>query len=273
MWDFMVCLRVLASTDLAAVAERMSQVTHKLLVLSGKGGVGKSTVSAQLAFALAARGFEVRDPESGEAQSVTRAAECAARGATSNPEHARTQLRTGTPSCSSCACFGRGQGGPACRCAGGPAGHRHLRPLHPQDAGPGGQQHPRLRLGLVARVRRGQPGRDEHRCARRGGLRHPGGAEGRREGPRAKPPTLSSALAPGFMLPNPDEAVVWRGPRYGTGGACGAWARSRRGAASQPSPWPADVGHRAALAGSCAGRTASSSSSSKTWTGAAWISW
>ncbi|KAG2427806.1 hypothetical protein HXX76_012130 [Chlamydomonas incerta] len=45
--------------DLAAIAARMSRVKHKLLVLSGKGGVGKSTVSAQLAFALARRGFEV----------------------------------------------------------------------------------------------------------------------------------------------------------------------------------------------------------------------
>ena len=32
---------------------------HKVLVLSGKGGVGKSTFSAQLAFALAAAGKEV----------------------------------------------------------------------------------------------------------------------------------------------------------------------------------------------------------------------
>ncbi|EFJ42004.1 hypothetical protein VOLCADRAFT_107437 [Volvox carteri f. nagariensis] len=45
--------------DLAAIAQRMSAVKNKLLVLSGKGGVGKSTVSAQLAFALARRGFEV----------------------------------------------------------------------------------------------------------------------------------------------------------------------------------------------------------------------
>jgi Mrp family chromosome partitioning ATPase len=34
-------------------------VKHKILVLSGKGGVGKSTVSAQLAFALAAKGLEI----------------------------------------------------------------------------------------------------------------------------------------------------------------------------------------------------------------------
>ncbi|EOA13622.1 hypothetical protein CARUB_v10026692mg [Capsella rubella] len=39
--------------DLVAIAERMSTVKHKILVLSGKGGVGKSTFSAQLSFALA----------------------------------------------------------------------------------------------------------------------------------------------------------------------------------------------------------------------------
>jgi Mrp family chromosome partitioning ATPase len=42
----------------AQVAERLKNVRHKILVLSGKGGVGKSTVSAQLTFGLA------RDTES-----------------------------------------------------------------------------------------------------------------------------------------------------------------------------------------------------------------
>ncbi|XP_047336047.1 cytosolic Fe-S cluster assembly factor NBP35-like [Impatiens glandulifera] len=37
----------------------MTTVKHKILVLSGKGGVGKSTFSAQLAFALAAMDFQV----------------------------------------------------------------------------------------------------------------------------------------------------------------------------------------------------------------------
>jgi Mrp family chromosome partitioning ATPase len=37
----------------------MSKVKHRILVLSGKGGVGKSTFSAQLAFGLAKRGLKV----------------------------------------------------------------------------------------------------------------------------------------------------------------------------------------------------------------------
>jgi Mrp family chromosome partitioning ATPase len=37
----------------------MGQITHKILVLSGKGGVGKSTVAAQLSLALAASGSRV----------------------------------------------------------------------------------------------------------------------------------------------------------------------------------------------------------------------
>ncbi|KAJ8450096.1 hypothetical protein Cgig2_033290 [Carnegiea gigantea] len=45
--------------DLILIAERMASVKHKILVLSGKGGVGKSTFSAQLSFALAAMDYEV----------------------------------------------------------------------------------------------------------------------------------------------------------------------------------------------------------------------
>lgn len=37
----------------------MASIKHKILVLSGKGGVGKSTVSSQLALALASKGYEV----------------------------------------------------------------------------------------------------------------------------------------------------------------------------------------------------------------------
>ncbi|MPC74017.1 Cytosolic Fe-S cluster assembly factor nubp1 [Portunus trituberculatus] len=40
-------------TDLAVVRERLASVKNKVLVLSGKGGVGKSTVSAMLGRALA----------------------------------------------------------------------------------------------------------------------------------------------------------------------------------------------------------------------------
>jgi Mrp family chromosome partitioning ATPase len=43
------------------MAERLNNIKHKLLVLSGKGGVGKSTFSAQLSFALAQTGAEVRN--------------------------------------------------------------------------------------------------------------------------------------------------------------------------------------------------------------------
>ena len=37
----------------------MSQVKHVFLVLSGKGGVGKSTVTTELAYALYQKGFRV----------------------------------------------------------------------------------------------------------------------------------------------------------------------------------------------------------------------
>ena len=53
----MLCQTPLSPPPLAAA--RMARVKHKLLVLSGKGGVGKSTVSSQLSQELAARGHEV----------------------------------------------------------------------------------------------------------------------------------------------------------------------------------------------------------------------
>eukprot|EP00744_Colponema_vietnamica_P017322 GILI01024336.1.p1 GENE.GILI01024336.1~~GILI01024336.1.p1 ORF type:complete len:333 (-),score=69.23 GILI01024336.1:31-1029(-) len=44
---------------IAEVKSKLSTVKHKVLVLSGKGGVGKSTISSQLAFGLAHRDKEV----------------------------------------------------------------------------------------------------------------------------------------------------------------------------------------------------------------------
>ncbi|MCU0858221.1 MAG: P-loop NTPase [Pontiellaceae bacterium] len=46
------------SAQTEADTERLPWVEHKIVVLSGKGGVGKSTVAAHLALALAARGFK-----------------------------------------------------------------------------------------------------------------------------------------------------------------------------------------------------------------------
>lgn len=39
--------------DLSAIADRLKNVKHKILILSGKGGVGKSAVATNLARALA----------------------------------------------------------------------------------------------------------------------------------------------------------------------------------------------------------------------------
>ncbi len=41
------------------LSDRMKQVRHKIIVMSGKGGVGKSTVSVNIARALAAKGYKV----------------------------------------------------------------------------------------------------------------------------------------------------------------------------------------------------------------------
>ena len=43
----------------AAVAANVSKIKHKIMVMSGKGGVGKTTVAANLAFALAMSGLDV----------------------------------------------------------------------------------------------------------------------------------------------------------------------------------------------------------------------
>lgn len=47
------------AANLDTVADRLSMVKHKILVMSGKGGVGKSTFACQLAFALAEQGKSV----------------------------------------------------------------------------------------------------------------------------------------------------------------------------------------------------------------------
>jgi len=45
--------------QMKAVKERMKDIKHKIVVMSGKGGVGKTTVTVNLAMALAKRGKEV----------------------------------------------------------------------------------------------------------------------------------------------------------------------------------------------------------------------
>ncbi|MDA8141384.1 MAG: Mrp/NBP35 family ATP-binding protein [Desulfobacteraceae bacterium] len=41
------------------ITQTLGQIRHKLLVMSGKGGVGKSSISAALALVLASRGYQV----------------------------------------------------------------------------------------------------------------------------------------------------------------------------------------------------------------------
>jgi ATP-binding protein involved in chromosome partitioning len=45
--------------DDSKITKNLARIKHKLIVLSGKGGVGKSTVSANLAFSLSEKGYTV----------------------------------------------------------------------------------------------------------------------------------------------------------------------------------------------------------------------
>lgn len=45
--------------DESKITKNLSQIKHKIIVLSGKGGVGKSTVSTNLALALSEKGYDV----------------------------------------------------------------------------------------------------------------------------------------------------------------------------------------------------------------------
>ena len=47
------------SSEQQKIKEKMDKIKHKIIIFSGKGGVGKSTVSANLAFGLANRGYKV----------------------------------------------------------------------------------------------------------------------------------------------------------------------------------------------------------------------
>lgn len=51
--------RLKAYTESKELTDRMSKIKHKIMVLSGKGGVGKSTVATNIAVALALEGKQV----------------------------------------------------------------------------------------------------------------------------------------------------------------------------------------------------------------------
>ena len=52
------CNDIMAVQD-RAISERLSHIRHKLFIMSGKGGVGKSSVTVNISAALAQRGYKV----------------------------------------------------------------------------------------------------------------------------------------------------------------------------------------------------------------------
>ena len=149
----------------------MARIRHTILVLSGKGGVGKSTFSAQLAFALAAAGGQVLSLLESHTCEVTgselafRLQPAAARCRKHSKQHTRhhgTARQRRQPRMLGSACMvvhhhrqspRRQQpwvSGAKTECApsaGGAAGCGHLRAVGAAHAGPGGPRHPLLRLG------------------------------------------------------------------------------------------------------------------------------
>ena len=169
-----------ADPEIAEIEERLRSVRHKILVLSGKGGVGKSTFATQLAFALAAGSREVCCDSVPSrvlfAQHLQRMTACraAAREALPRPSNTSNADVLSNPQ----VCI---------------YGGTNLKPLSQVgllDVDICGPSVPKL-TGL------------EHREIHRSNLGW-------------SPVYVEDNLAVmsiGFLLPNPDDAVIWRGPR------------------------------------------------------------